>query len=340
MFAIVRGAGWVAALMLWISPAGAQRAQIGTANDDAAAPSMRESVYGPLSEAQACASADDFACARRHLESVAARDDLTGYERAVAAQFSAFVHFEQGDRRAALEDYETVLAQPDVPAALRQDALFTASQLYAGAGTHERALETLGEWFEHAEAPSHEAYVLRAQLQYQLERWAEGKASIDEALRLAADAGRPLDEGSHQLAAVLDYELGGCERAYDVFETLMRRWPSRTHYLQAAACAGASGDPARRLELMDVAAALGLLAAGDSFNHALLLMNAERFADAERAIVRGNRLLDGAAAPEARERFGDAAALIDAERYDETMLALTQGLEGLHAARDERTESP
>lgn len=341
MSATIRAAGLLALLGLGAAAAHAQPEPTAVAGttDVQPTPALREVVYSALSQAQECAAQDDFECARRRIERVAARDDLNGYERAVAAQFSAYVNFEQGRPGAALADYQTLLAQPGVPVQMRSHTLYRLSQLHVAEEQHEQALETLARWFELTENPEAEAYVLRARIQYALERWTDGAAAIDTALGLAEAAGRQAPEGWHQLDAVFGYELGGCERAYDKFAALMRLYPKRDYYVQAAGCAGGMGDTQRQLELMDVAAASGLLGARDSFTHAFMLLDAARYEDARRAIAQGGRLLDVPADSPVRAHFDDAAALIASERYGDAAQALSQGLSELNAAKDESRDS-
>src|SRR5690606_14441354 len=74
-------------------------------------PAMREKVYQPLSEAQACAEMEDMQCATQLLERVRAMTDLNSYELAQMWNFYAFIHFSQDNFAEAITAYENVLKQ-------------------------------------------------------------------------------------------------------------------------------------------------------------------------------------------------------------------------------------
>lgn len=241
---------------------------------------------------------------------------------------------------AALGSGGAAHAQSVDSAGTDQDALYETSREHMRAERHEQALAALERWFAAADTPDAEAWVMRAQLEYQLERWAEGAESIDAAIELARRAGRQPPEGWLQLAGVFAHERGGCERALDKLATLMRLYPRRDYYMQAAGCAGQLGDEQRQLALMDRAAAAGLLDAAQSLVHANILVEAERYADAQTAIERGARQLDAPTDSAMRADFERAAALIDAGRYDDARRALHEGLEAFHAASTASNRAP
>lgn len=231
-------------------------------------------------------------------------------------------------------------AQPGDSAAADREALYATSRQHMQEGRHEQALAALERWFAEVEEPDAAAWVMRAQSEYQLERWDDGAASIDAALALARRAGTQPPEGWLQLAGVFAYELDGCAGAIDELTTLMRVYPKRDYFMQAAGCAGQLGDEQRQLELMDRAAAAGLLGAGQSFVHANVLMRFERYADARRAIERGARQLEAPADASMRVDFERAAAHVAAGRYDAARRALSAALEAFHTARTASNRAP
>ncbi|MGD8340524.1 MAG: TonB family protein [Gammaproteobacteria bacterium] len=119
----------------------------GRADGRAVVPTIRTTVYEQLNEAQTCVEAGDIGCARAWLESVS-QLDLNEYERAQYWNFMAFVAFEGGDSEAALDAYENVLAQENIPQGLREQVLRSAGALYASSGRHEEAYEKLNQLLE------------------------------------------------------------------------------------------------------------------------------------------------------------------------------------------------
>ena len=103
-----------------------------------------------------------------------------------------------------------------------------------------RALETLNEWFERAQAPgaaasfverSGQAYAMRSMLEYRLGRREAALQSANTAIERAPE---PVED-LYTLRLAIQLELGDRAGAIETLETLNSRWPSPERAQQLAA---------------------------------------------------------------------------------------------------------
>jgi tetratricopeptide (TPR) repeat protein len=222
-------------------------------------PAMRERVYTRLSEAQACAEMDDLDCAMRLLSEVRGMEGLNSYEVAQLWNFYAFIYFGQENYREAIQAYETVLQQPDLPLGMETSTRFTLCQLYFQQERYQDSLEMLDSWFALAENPNPDAYILRAQIFYSLEQYREGIQPVLQGIEVARQQGREIQENWYRLLNVFYYELEDYPNVVEVLNTLIDSWPKREYFIQLAAMYGQEGDDGRQLALYETAYEAGWL---------------------------------------------------------------------------------
>ncbi len=239
-------------------------------------PAMRERVYEPLAEAQACAEEQDFECAREQLERVRQMSDKNSYETAVMWQFYAFIYFEEDNTQGAMEAYENLLMQPDLPLGLEQDSAYTLAQLYVQEERYDDALEMLDHWFEISPEAGPEPYVMRAQIYYQTGRYEEGIEPITTAIELAQERGREIQEGWYQLLNVLYFETENFPRVIDTLRVLLTNWPKKDYLVQLAGVYGQEGEEEYQTALFETAYEMGWLERGGEYTSmASMLLSSE-----------------------------------------------------------------
>jgi tetratricopeptide (TPR) repeat protein len=222
-------------------------------------PAMRERVYTRLAEAQACSEMDDLVCAEEKLAEVREMDDLNSYETAQMWNFYAFIAFGQDDYAGAVEAYEMVLTQPDLPLGMETTTRFTLCQLYFQQERYQDSLGMLDQWFLIAENPGPEPYVLRAQVFYQLAQYREGIEPVRQAIEVAQVQGKTLQENWYRLLNVFYYELEDYPNVIDVLRTIVDTWPKREYFLQLSAIYGQEGNDLEQLALYELAYEAGWL---------------------------------------------------------------------------------
>jgi len=220
---------------------------------------MRERIYDKLSKAQAAAEAKNYAEATQLLADVEKVKDLSPYELAQLYTTFGYLHFLQEKYDEAIQAYEKVLAQKDLPEALQTATLYAVSQLAFQQESYDKALEYLNRWLALAKSPGPEPFVLRAQAEYQLGRYQDGVASVDRALQIAAERGEDPRENWYLLLRVLHGELDQPQKALEVLEILVSRFPKKDYWLQLAAIYGEIGDEVRTLAAYRLAYEQGFL---------------------------------------------------------------------------------
>ena len=222
-------------------------------------PAMRERVYSRLSEAQACAEMDDIDCAMRLLSEVRGMEGLNSYEVAQLWNFYAFIYFGQENYREAIQAYERVLEQPDLPLGMETTTRFTLCQLYFQQERYEDSLRMLDSWFAISENANPDSYILKAQIFYSLERYREGIDPVLQGIQVAQQQNRELQENWYRLLNVFYYELEDYPNVIDVLRTLIQTWPKREYFVQLSAMYGQEGEETRQLALWETAYEAGWL---------------------------------------------------------------------------------
>ena len=127
-------------------------------------PALRNKVYERLAEAQAAAEAKDYAGASKILDDMLAasreKTKLNSYEQANVYNLYAFIHYSREDYGKALQAYENVVRQPDIPLAMEINTKYTIAQLYFVQEQWQRGIDALLDWFKVTENPPESAYVL------------------------------------------------------------------------------------------------------------------------------------------------------------------------------------
>lgn len=271
-----------AAFLLGTVTAFAQGTQAAEGESAAAAqetrktPAMRERVYQRLSEAQACAEMDDITCAMELLTEVREMQGLNSYEVAQLWNFYAFIYIGQDNFREAIRSYEMVLEQPDLPLGMETSTRFTLCQLYFQQEQFQESLDMLDTWFAITATPNPDAYILKAQIFYSLEQFANGIPTVIDGIAAAEELDRPIQENWYRLLNVFYYELEDYPNVIGTLRTLIQSWPKREYFVQLSAMYGQEGDDLRQLALWETAYEAGwLVRSNEIVQLAQLLLSAD-----------------------------------------------------------------
>lgn len=203
-------------------------------------------------------------------------NNLNSYEIAQMWNFYAFIYFEQDNYAEAITAYEHVLEQPDLPVGLEQTTMYSLATLYVQQEQYQKGLDMLRRWFMTQETPSPDAYILEAQIHYQLNQYAEGIEPVLTALKLAEETGREPQEGWYQLLNVFYFELENYPKVIETLTTLAEKWTKRDYLIQLAGIYGQEGQERNTLALYQAAYEKGWLdRSSDIVNLAQMLVSAD-----------------------------------------------------------------
>ena len=181
-------------------------------------PALRNKVYEKLAEAQAAAEAKDLATASKILDDMIAsggKKALNSYELANVYNLYAFIYYSREDYARALQAYENVVKQPDIPVAMEVNTKFTIAQLYFVQEQWQKGINALLEWFKITENPNANAYVLLAQGYYQTKDYNKALTNVEKAIDMYTAKDKIPKEQWYNLARFLYFEKNDINKTVD-----------------------------------------------------------------------------------------------------------------------------
>ncbi len=225
-------------------------------------PALRNEVYEKLAEAQELAEAGKVSEALKVLDALRdsqGRRALNSYELANMYNFYAFVYYQREQYSKTIEAYRNVLKQPDLPIAMESSTFYSLAQLYFVTENYDQAIKYLNDWFEVAENPQADAYVLLAQAYYQAKQYDPALRNIEKAMALAKQSGKQPKENWFLLQRALYYDKGDMKKVAAVLQELLRRWPKKEYWTQASGIYGELKNEDRQLVALETAYVAGML---------------------------------------------------------------------------------
>jgi tetratricopeptide (TPR) repeat protein len=242
-------------------------------------PALRNKVYEKLAEAQALVEAKDMNGAAKILDgmiSSGGKKALNSYELANVYNLYAFIYYTREDYAKALQAYENVVAQPDIPLAMEVNTKFTIAQLYFVQEQWQKGIDALLEWFNLTESPNANAYVLLAQGYYQTKDYNKSLTNVEKAISMYKEKGKLPKEQWYNLARFLYFEKNDINKTVDVLEELLTHYPKKQYWVQISHMYGEQKKEKQQLAAMETAYVQGMLdKSGEQVTMAYLYLNAE-----------------------------------------------------------------
>ena len=198
-------------------------------------PALRNKVYERLAEAQVHVEAKEYDEAikiLRDMEDDSGKRALNSYELANLYNLFAFIYYSQEDYNSALGAYEKVASQPDIPLAMEINTRYTIAQLYFVQEKWQDGIDALLKWFEVADAPSAQAYILLGQGYYQVKDYDNALKNTLIAVNLYRDKGKVPKEQWYSLLRFLYFEKNDMPNTIDVLEEMLVHYPKKQYWVQ------------------------------------------------------------------------------------------------------------
>ncbi len=135
-----------------------------------------------------------------------------------------------------------MLEQDNLPLSLEQNTLYSLAKLYLVQEQYREALGPLNRWFELQESPGGEAWILKAQIYYQLKQYDKALVPVRKAIEKAEVDGGKGAENWYLLARAVYYQQNDYKGLRDVLKSLVRYYPKRDYWVQLAAVYGELGQ--------------------------------------------------------------------------------------------------
>jgi len=241
-------------------------------------PSMSESTYKKLTEAQEAVDAKDLGLAKQILnEMLQRRDRLNGNEVGQVYNMLGFVYFSEENYDEAIRAYKEVVSQgEDIPEGLEVTTLYTLAQLSFVNEQYQAALDYMETWISKANNPGADPHIFMGQVYYQMENYPAATDQIEKGISIARERGIELKEQWWALLNFLYFEQEKWPKVLETLEILVRDFPKREYWIRLAGIHGQEGNDKESLWTYEAAYAGGFLTQqSDLTNFGGLLMQAE-----------------------------------------------------------------
>ena len=187
---------------------------------------------------------------------------LSDYAKAQVWNYQGYIYALDEQYVLAIEAYNKVLEQKDVPEVLIQNARFIIGQLYFQLAQYQAAIDSLVLWVESAKSDRSTAWVLIAQAHFQLSQYAKALDSINRAITRQKSKAAQIPENWLQLQAALYFSNEDIKNTVKVYEVLVQDYPNTLYLKQLAGLYGELELDRQRLTLFDSVYEHGALTEG------------------------------------------------------------------------------
>ncbi len=289
-------------------------------------PALRNKIYEKLAEAQTAAEAKDYNQAASILDDMIAsggKSALNSYELANVYNLYAFIHYSREDYAKALQAYENVVSQPDIPLAMEINTKYTIAQLYFVQEQWQKGINALLDWFAVTDNPNANAYVLLAQGYYQTKDYDKALLNVEKAINMYKADDKVPKEQWYNLARFLYFEKNDVNNTVAVLEELLKYYPKKDYWVQLSHMYGEQNKEGKQLAAMDTAYVQDMLTKGtDQITMAYLYLNAEVPYKAARVMDKG--LKDGSIEGTSKNYEIAGSAWRQAQELDKAIAAMEE----------------
>lgn len=226
------------------------------------AQTMRPKIFKKLDRVRELVDEKDYESAASKLESIS-KIKRNSYEVAMTWNMHAYMYFNQENYTQAAEAYEKVISGKRVPESLVQTTLYSLAKLYLIQQQYQPALKTLNKWFDIVDKPGAEAFVLRAQVHYQLEQYKLALPDIKQAKRLTLAKGKKPRENWLLMERAVYYQNKDFAAMEGCLKDLIAYYPNSPsasqYWVQLSAIYNELGKPEAELAALETAYDQGLL---------------------------------------------------------------------------------
>ncbi len=321
--ALVLGLAAVPAVLV-SAPVAAEESEGSSAPRVRRTQTLRPAIYEKLEKAREQTDAGETQKALNTLNNLS-EQKRNSYETAMTHNMYAYLYSTTERYDEATKEYETLLELRNVPDSLIQTTRFTLAQLYMMQEKFDESLATLNSWMESSEAGKvgADAYMLRAQVQYQRKQYAASLADTQTAIGKRASEGKTAPENWYLLERAVLFQQKDFKGLAVNLEALVANYPKAEYWVQLAAVYNELGKPEKELATLETAYEQGLLTKErELINFAQALMGMEIPFKAGQVLQKG--MTDGIIEESAKNLslLGDAWML--AKEYDNAIVAMTK----------------
>lgn len=286
---------------------------------------LRPKIFKKLDAARVLVDEKKYGDAIKELKALEKRK-RNSYEKAMTHNMYAYAYFNQEKYKSAAKAYENVLATKNIPESLQQTTLYSLAKLYLIQEDYKAALKPLNQWFGMVEKPGGEAYVLRAQVYFQVQNYKKALPDVKKAIALTKEQGKKPRENWLMLERAVYYQNKDFKNLARCLQDLATLYPKSQYWVQLAAVYSELGQPKRELATLETAFEQGMLTKeSELVNFAQALLGMDIPFKAAHLLETG--MAKGKIKEDARNMslLGDAWMI--AKEYDKAIVAMTKAAE-------------
>jgi len=217
-------------------------------------PAMREKVYSQLARAQKLADDGKVDEGIAVLDRVKNRiEQINSYERAMLWNFYGFIYYGKNDSASAIESFEKVVQQKNIPESLELSTLFSLAQLHMASENYAKTIEFINRWQTVKGELSENALVLKANAYYAMKDYKQAEVAISKVVADSFIKGKVAKENWLVLKRALHYELKQTEQVTEVSEQLVRYYSKASYWIDLANMYGETEQLEKQLSVMEAA---------------------------------------------------------------------------------------
>ena len=256
------------------------------------AQAVSKEVYEKIEAAQELIDADDNTGALRVLNRLYNPDKLTEYEQVNVLSYLGFVYYNVDDIQNAMDAYSKLLLIPSLEPQTAKSTTYTMAQLNMMEERYPQALELLNRWFVLETNPPPEPFILKAQLFYQLERYADMVQPIKNAMQVALKRELTIKEDWYVLLNFAYFQQEDYIQVRDIQKILLENWPKKRYWFSLAGAYTELGEDENLVAAYDAAYTQGMLEKESEFvTMAQLFL--QREVPYKAAVLLTDRMADG-----------------------------------------------
>jgi len=223
------------------------------------AQAVSKEVYAQIEKAQELVEAKDYDGALRILNRLYNPDKLTEYEQVNVLNYLGFVYYNMDDVARAIDAYTKQLAIPSLEPQTAKQTTYTLAQLNMMEERYTVTLDLLNKWFAMESNPAPEPFILKAQVMYQLQRYAEMVQPIEQAMEVARNRDKPVKEDWYVLLNFAYFQQEDYRKVRDIQKILLENWPKKRYWFSLAGAYTELGEDQNLIAAYDAAYTQGML---------------------------------------------------------------------------------
>jgi tetratricopeptide (TPR) repeat protein len=223
------------------------------------AQAVSKEFYDRIQKAQEMIDADDQQGALQMLNSLKTKKGITEYELQQVLNYIGFVNYNLDNVDAAMAAYEEMIRIPSIEEQIKKQTIYTMSQLSTMQEKYDKALGFLDEYFVLETNPAPDAYILYAQNLYQVNRYPDMIAPINQAIATAERRELEVKEDWYVLLNFAYFQQEDYAMVRDIQKILLMNWPKKRYWFSLAGAYTELGEDDNLMGAYDAAHTQGLL---------------------------------------------------------------------------------